>query len=201
MSAFPTGASPVILAVDGRSGAGKSTLASRMTQALRAEGEDVELFHVEDVYRGWSGLRSGLDHYVHHVLSPLRQGLDAAWYAWDWAADAVEPEARLTRCADVILCEGVGAGCPQAVGLLSARLTLSAPASVRKARALARDGETFRPHWDGWAAQEAALPTLPDAVGDLTLDVGCQEVPDVGHQELLAPALAWARGAITAARR
>jgi anthranilate synthase component 1/para-aminobenzoate synthetase len=34
---------------------------------------------------------------------------------------------------------------------------LEAPSSVRKKRALDRDGETFAPHWDRWAAQEDAM--------------------------------------------
>jgi anthranilate synthase component 1/para-aminobenzoate synthetase len=34
---------------------------------------------------------------------------------------------------------------------------MEAPASVRKKRALDRDGETFAPHWDTWAAQEDAM--------------------------------------------
>ena len=32
-----------------------------------------------------------------------------------------------------------------------------APASVRKNRALDRDGDTFAPHWDAWAAQEDTM--------------------------------------------
>jgi cytidylate kinase len=34
---------------------------------------------------------------------------------------------------------------------------LEAPDSVRKNRALERDGETFAPHWERWAAQEDAM--------------------------------------------
>jgi anthranilate synthase component 1/para-aminobenzoate synthetase len=34
---------------------------------------------------------------------------------------------------------------------------MEAPASVRKKRALDRDGETFAPYWDAWAAQEDAM--------------------------------------------
>ena len=34
---------------------------------------------------------------------------------------------------------------------------MEAAASVRKKRALDRDGETFAPHWDAWAAQEDAM--------------------------------------------
>ena len=31
------------------------------------------------------------------------------------------------------------------------------PAEERRRRALARDGETFRPYWERWASQEDAL--------------------------------------------
>ena len=32
---------------------------------------------------------------------------------------------------------------------------MEAPADVRKQRALDRDGDTYAPYWDVWAAQEA----------------------------------------------
>jgi anthranilate synthase component 1/para-aminobenzoate synthetase len=34
---------------------------------------------------------------------------------------------------------------------------LEAAPAVRKRRALDRDGETFAPYWDSWAAQEDAM--------------------------------------------
>jgi hypothetical protein len=47
---------------------------------------------------------------------------------------------------------------------------MQAPTSSRRARALARDGDTYRPHWDRWAAQEEAHVTA-NAPGDAATHV------------------------------
>ena len=191
----------MLLAIDGRSGAGKSTLATALLDTLLADGVDAELFRLEDLYPGWDGLRAGIDAYISDVLTPLTEGRTAEWSPWDWASDAPASLTRSTRPAAVVLCEGVGAGAAPARALLDATLTLRAAAPDRKRRALARDGETYRPHWERWAAQEEALPAVPDAAGDLTLGAS-----DPAYPALFAAALAWARSAVaragaTAARR
>ena len=53
----------------------------------------------------------------------------------------------------VIICEGVGA----IAGACEVRILATAPDEVRYERAMARDGDTFRPHWERWTAQEEAL--------------------------------------------
>lgn len=189
----PAATTPVLLAVDGRSGAGKSSLAGQLVDRLRGEHADVELFHVEDAYRGWHGLATGLEDYADHVLHPLGNGLPARWHPWDWEQNRSSDRERITRPASVVVCEGVGAGCPAARPHLTATLTLTAPSAERKRRALARDGETYRPYWDVWAAQEDLLARVPDAEGDLTLDVTDGVDRHVGR------ALAWARAAIATA--
>lgn len=55
-----------ILAIDGRSGAGKSTLARTLAVAVGAQ-----LVHVEDLYPGWDGLRTGAMTLANAVLAPL----------------------------------------------------------------------------------------------------------------------------------
>jgi len=57
----------------------------------------------------------------------------------------------------LLIVEGAGAGDRRAAKHESLLVWLEAPSSVRKKRALDRDGETFAPHWDRWAAQEAAM--------------------------------------------
>ncbi len=37
------------------------------------------------------------------------------------------------------------------------RVFVDADPILRKRRGITRDGESYRPHWDQWAAQEAAL--------------------------------------------
>lgn len=184
----------LLLGIDGRSGAGKTSIAAVLAETLKADGIDVELFHLEDLYPGWHGLAAGVEAYVRDVLTPLRAGNTARWRDWDWTTDSPGAE-RETRPAAVVLCEGVGAGAPGARGLLDACLTVEAPAGLRKERALARDGETYRPFWEVWAAQEDTLPAAADRPGvDLTLDAR--------EPQVLGVAAAWARRAVaTAAQR
>lgn len=44
-----------------------------------------------------------------------------------------------------------------AAPFVGTRVWLDGSASVRRARAIERDGEVFERHWEMWARQEAAL--------------------------------------------
>lgn len=145
---------PVIIAIDGRSGAGKTTLAIELAARLR-EHRTVSLFHLEDIYPGWNGLAAGIDRYAATVLAPLRRGATAHWTSWDWERH-YDGEARLTRPADVVLVEGVGAAAAEAAPYLDAVIWTDAPDGARKDRALERDGDTYAPYWEQWAEQEEA---------------------------------------------
>ncbi|WP_427128851.1 chorismate-binding protein [Pseudarthrobacter sp. S9] len=143
---------PVIIAIDGRSGSGKTTLAIELAARLR-EHHKVSLFHLEDIYPGWNGLAAGIERYVTTVLSPLRRGEPAEWVSWDWDRH-YDGVARVTRPAEIVLVEGVGAGAEAARPLLDAVIWADSSDQDRRTRALARDGDTYEPFWDQWAAQE-----------------------------------------------
>ena len=145
---------PYLIGIDGRSGAGKTTLADQLAAVLRS-ARDVTVFHLEDIYPGWDGLGPGTRVYVETVLLPLRQGHDAEWSAWDWVLDAPGTP-RLTRAAEVVILEGVGACSAAARELLDVSVWVELPTSVRYDRALCRDGTSYAEHWDRWAAQEDA---------------------------------------------
>ncbi|MGD9427604.1 aminodeoxychorismate synthase component I [Arthrobacter russicus] len=161
---------PVIIAVDGRSGSGKTSLALELASLLR-EHRKVSVFHLEDVYPGWNGLSAGVDRYLQTVLNPLHRGVDAQWTSWDWSAH-FDGEARQTTASDVVIVEGVGAAQAPARPMLDAVIWVEAAEALRKERALARDGETYAPYWDLWAAQEAELLAAdhPAEHADLRLD-------------------------------
>ena len=148
MAAVP----PVMIAVDGFSGAGKTTLAIELAAALRAHHR-VALFHLEDIYPGWDGLADGIAYYAGQVAAPLAAGHRASWQAWDWEAGRYG-EARCTEPAEIMIFEGVGASAAAAEHLLDATVWVHAPAELRREQALERDGETYAPHWERWAAQE-----------------------------------------------
>ncbi|SEJ34658.1 anthranilate synthase component 1 [Arthrobacter sp. yr096] len=143
---------PVIIAVDGRSGAGKTTLAVELAARLR-QHHKVSLFHLEDIYPGWNGLMPGIERYVATVLAPLSTGQAAEWISWDWEKH-YDGGLNVTLPAEIVIVEGVGAAAEAARPMLDAVVWVESPGDDRRRRALTRDGSTYEPYWDSWAAQE-----------------------------------------------
>jgi uridine kinase len=140
-----------VVAIDGRSGAGKSSLAARLRVELRAP-----VVSLEDLYGGWDGLERGVDLLVSEVLEPLGTGRAARVPRYDWVArNWGEP--WVLEPPEVLIVEGAGAGALRAAAYASTLIWIEEPEPVRKKRALHRDGETFTPYWDMWAAQEDAM--------------------------------------------
>ncbi|MDR7159439.1 chorismate-binding protein [Arthrobacter sp. BE255] len=154
---------PVIIAIDGRSGAGKTTLAIELAARLRNHHK-VALFHLEDIYPGWNGLAAGIERYISTVLTPLSHGERATWTSWDWEKH-YDGDTRVTLPAEIVIIEGVGAAAAGARPLLSAVIWADSPDDVRRTRALDRDGGTYEPFWDQWAAQEDAWLDGDDVPG------------------------------------
>ena len=140
-----------VLAIDGRSGAGKTSLA----QALRGD-LNAPVVSLEDLYGGWGGLEHGIDLLVSEVLAPLAAGRTAHVPRYDWITREWTQTATLDP-PELLIVEGVGAGARRAAVFESLVVWLEAPPFVRKKRALDRDGETFAPFWDQWAAQEDTM--------------------------------------------
>lgn len=152
---------PRVVLVDGRSGSGKTTIAGALVPLLGdALGDPAELLRVEDLYPGWDGLAAG----AAAVPAALRTG---RYRRYDWIAGAFAEERGIERGRPLVI-EGCGA--LSAENLTAARawtagtgagavlpVWIELPAEERRRRALARDGETFRPYWDRWASQEDAL--------------------------------------------
>jgi para-aminobenzoate synthetase len=160
---------PVIIAIDGRSGAGKTTLAIELAAQLRNHHK-VSLFHLEDIYPGWNGLAAGIERYVSTVLAPLSGGEPATWTSWDWA-NHYDGDIRVTLPAEIVIIEGVGAAAAEARPLLSAVVWADSPDNVRRKRALERDGGTYEPFWEQWAAQENEWLAEDDVPGHADIRV------------------------------
>lgn len=131
-----------VILIDGRSGAGKSELATRLAALIPG----AQLVRLDDLYPGWDGLRAA-SRAVPLLLATAR------WRAWDWDADAPGALHVLDLSRPVIV-EGVGALSRASRRRASLAIWLEADDAERKRRALDRDGDTFAPHWDRWAAQE-----------------------------------------------
>jgi uridine kinase len=135
--------------IDGRSGSGKSTLARELQQMW----DSSTVVRLDDIYPGWDGLAWAVDHVHTELLQPRSAGRSGRWRGWDWSTNApagwqvVGPEQRL-------IVEGVGALTAANRASADLGIWVDTPDDERKRRALQRDGETYRPHWERWATQE-----------------------------------------------
>lgn len=148
-----------VVGVDGRSGAGKSTFARALAARL-----DAPLLPLEGLYEGWAGLERGVELLASDVLAPLAAGRPALAPQYDWEHETWG-DPRPVPATPILVVEGVGAGAASAARYLSLLVWIEAPDALRKDRALARDGETYRPFWEIWAAQEQALLAREDIPG------------------------------------
>ncbi len=149
--------------IDGRSGAGKSTMADVLQRLWRSS----LVIRLDDIYPGWDGLAWAGEHIRTSLLSPRAEGRLGRWRQWDWVAGA--PAGWHDVPADQrLIVEGVGALSAASRGLADIGIWVDAADDVRKERALRRDGDLFRPHWDRWAAQEdvAIARHRPRSVAD-----------------------------------
>ncbi len=131
--------------IDGRSGSGKTELA----QAIARHWLEAQLVRLDDLYPGWDGLDAG----SAAVPEILRTG---RWQSWDWSTSRPGQWHQLDLSRPIIV-EGVGAISRASRPLADVALWVELDDETRKARALARDGETYAPHWDRWAAHEVAF--------------------------------------------
>lgn len=142
---------PVVL-IDGGSGAGKTSLAARVARAWPVTGR-VQVIALDSLYPGWDGLDDGAERALDGILRPHGRGLLGTWRRWDWDRGE-EAETHAVDPALGVIVEGSGILRPSTARLADIRIWVESSESSRKARALARDGDTYRPHWDRWAAQE-----------------------------------------------
>ncbi|GAA5029922.1 AAA family ATPase [Microbacterium fluvii] len=144
---------PVVL-IDGRSGAGKSSLARLLVAAWPLRGR-VQLVALDSLYPGWDGLEAGVTTALDAVLIPHARGMLGVWQRWDWPTEQLA-EAHAIDPALPLIIEGSGLLTARTARLGDVRVWLESPERSRRHRALDRDGDTYRPHWQRWAAQEVA---------------------------------------------
>jgi hypothetical protein len=131
------------------------------------------MIRMDDLYDGWGGLLAGVDALLEWVLRPLAAGRPPRWRRYDWERGGYA-EWHEAPPANALVVEGVGSGARQAAPYLSGLVWLEASADVRRARALARDGDLYAPHWRRWARQEDQYYAAHDvrSRADLTVPTG-----------------------------
>lgn len=146
-AAGATRAVPVVT-IDGYSGSGKSTLAAALVRLVNGW----QVLHLDDWYPGWDGLAAGAD-IARRIAADLRAGRASSYEAWDWEHGITGATIRVPLAPTII--EGCGA--IEAEADLS--VWIADPGEEeRRTRALARDGQTYAPHWQRWADQDLGRP-------------------------------------------
>lgn len=138
-----------LVCIDGPSGSGKTTLADALAQRVPAT-----VVHTDRLCPGWAGLPD-VPAVLSALLDPLAQGRPGSYREWDWVRD--RPGGRVqVEPASLLVLEGVGAGARALTGWTTTLVWTDADPDLRRTRALARDGDSFRAHWATWAAAEEA---------------------------------------------
>jgi cytidylate kinase len=170
----PLAGSTRVIAIDGRAGSGKTTLADRLAAELEAP-----VVRIEEMYGGWDGLERGIDLMADAVLEPIAEQGSALVPQYDWVVQRWSDPLEV-RPSGLLIIEGVGVGARRVARFVSLLVWLELATDERKHRALARDGEIFRPHWDLWAEQEARMLAREQIAGraDIVFDAGSsRELP------------------------
>ena len=133
-----------VVTIDGYSGSGKSTLAAAIARLV----SDWQVLHLDDWYPGWDGLAAGTDT-ARRIATDLRAGRASSYEAWDWENGTTGATIRVPLVPTII--EGCGAIEAEA----DLVIWIADPGEdERRNRALARDGQTYAPHWQRWARQD-----------------------------------------------
>ena len=148
---LPACGATTVVAVDGPSGSGKSEIADRLGRRL-----DATVLRVDEFVPGWRGLAEMPPALARDLLVPLAAGVPATVRPWDWHADRWG-EPVLVKPGRYVVLDGCGSGSRALRPFLSLLVWVDAPADVRHARAMARDGDVYEPWWDVWAEQERRL--------------------------------------------
>lgn len=133
-----------VVTIDGYSGSGKSTLAAALVRLVNGW----QVLHLDDWYPGWDGLAAGAD-IARRIAADLRGGRASSYEAWDWENGTTGATIRVPLSPTII--EGCGAIEAEA----DLTIWIADPGEdERRSRALARDGQTYAPHWRRWAEQD-----------------------------------------------
>lgn len=133
-----------VVTIDGYSGSGKSTLAAALVPLLPGW----QVLHLDDWYPGWDGLAAGAD-IARRIAADLRAGCASSYEAWDWENGTTGATIRVPLAPTII------EGCGTIEAEADLAVWIADPGEEeRRHRAIARDGQTYAPHWQRWAEQD-----------------------------------------------
>lgn len=143
-----------LIVIDGRSGAGKSKYALELSAET-----GFPVLSLDWLYPGWDGLDAGQAMMVNSVLRHWHTSRVFRLPRWDWSAMRFDQEVSI-EVTDGLIIEGCGAISLRSSVVASRAIWLDALDRLRRERALNRDGDSYRPHWERWALQEERFIAL-----------------------------------------
>jgi uridine kinase len=133
----------VLVGIGGHGCAGKTTLA-RMIPGAQCVATD----------EFWTGDGFDIERIAAEVVAPLCRGVEARFGSYNWAARRAQGS-RTIEPSGIVIIEGVCALHRTLRAAYAVRVWVDAPAEVRLARAVARDGEAARATWvERWMPSE-----------------------------------------------
>jgi uridine kinase len=162
-----------LVCIDGRAGAGKTALAADLADVCPAG--QVTTIHIDDLYEGWSGLRTVADVVMDQLIKPWSADRAASLAMWDWHGQRRLPAVPVPR-TPLILLEGVGSWSLRYRDTVSTLIWVECDEQTRRRRAIERDGAAFGMHWDRWAADEEIVHLREQTMAwaDVVVDTGAQ---------------------------
>lgn len=142
-----------LVCVDGPAGSGKTTFAGRLAAAL---GAGAGLVHLDDLYAGWT-MTGSVARLAAGVLRPLAEGRPGGYHAYDWHAGRFAADVTPVAVPDVLVVEGCGSSRRWLDPFSALRVWVEAPAGLRLARGLDRDGADLAGAWRAWQRTEAEV--------------------------------------------
>lgn len=141
--------------MDGPSGSGKTVFAAALADRLRAAGHRTALVAADllttwsDPFGWWPLLDSGL-------LQEIAAGRPGTIRANDWSSGEPLPGPLVTvPVPQVLILEGVSSGRTAVAGRTSVAIWVEVPdRAARLERAVRRDGEHQRRHFEAWQSAE-----------------------------------------------
>jgi hypothetical protein len=180
-----------LVAVDGPSGAGKSVFAARLADAFAAlpGAARPPVVRTDDLLDGWDDQLTFWPRLEEWVLGPVRAGRPGAYRRYSWVRRCFLDRPVPVPVGPVLIVEGVSAARAPVRPELTVSVFVTAPAPVRLARALDRDGAEILPELRRWHTGERAhfAADRTEAAADLVVD-GDPRLPyDADHYYVRRP--------------
>ncbi|MBV1854158.1 uridine kinase family protein [Catellatospora tritici] len=160
-----------LVLVDGPSASGKTMFAALLARELgRSEqggesAEPVDMVHTDDLLDGWDDQFTYWPRLERQVLRPLRFGAPGGYHPFDWQLGRFGTEWVTVWPTDVVIVEGVGAARAEARQWASLSVYVHAPAALRRARSILRDGPAMQGVLRVWRHREL-IHFAADATAD-----------------------------------